>query len=656
MKYFIKIGLLIVPFVYSNSMGQVTDKWTQKADYGIVARSNVVGFAIGTKAYIGCGNNGSLGNRQDFWEYNTTTDTWTQVADFPGGARIGCTGFSIGNKGYVGLGVQSLRLKDMYEYLPSTNVWTKKNDFGGGARAFAGCFTIGSKAYVGTGDSGVTGSKIIHYKDFWEYDPSTDTWTAKADFGGGTRWRTVGFSLAGKGYLGTGANSASKQRDFWEYDPTADIWTRKADYGGYAVSAATGFSIGGMGYIGTGNDYTNAYKADFWMYNVLSDSWTAKSDFGGGKRSDAYGINIGQKGYLGLGLYGPEKKDFWEYAPDSMITNSPGSTLICSGDSISIGFISSQNFSTGNVFSLQLSDATGSFASPTIIGTKTSIANVDSVKGFIPGSTPVGIGYRVRIVSTLPAIVSSDNGVNLNINLKITPTITIIASDTVVCFGDSVKLIASTSGAGTAPNFRWILNGLSVGKNDSSFKYKAANLDSIECVLKSSIICKSADSVISNKIGITVNPLPLPSILHTDTILSTQKFTTYQWYYNSIAISTVGNTQTLKTIGDGDYYVIVIDSNGCTNKSAITTIKTISIKELLMKDNVSLFPNPTDGIIKITPGRKLSIKIFNLLGILLLEGKTENEINLKQLDSGNYILQMADENGRYIGTTKVVKL
>lgn len=655
MNYSIRIVIFIVLFVYSNSIAQVTDKWTQKADYGIVARSNVVGFAIGTKGYIGCGNNGSLGNRQDFWEYNTATDTWTQVADFPGGARIGCTGFSIGNKGYVGLGLQSLRLKDIYEYAPSTNTWTKKNDFGGGARAFAGCFTIGGKAYVGTGDSGVSGSKIIHYKDFWEYNPSTDTWTAKADFGGGTRWRAVGFGIAGKGYLGTGANSASKQRDFWEYDPIADTWTRKSDYGGYAVSAATSFSIGGMGYIGTGNDYTSAYKSDFWLYNVLTDTWTAKADFGGGKRSDAYGINIGQKGYLGLGLYGPEKKDFWEYAPDSLITNSPSATLICSADSISIGFISSQNFISGNVFTLQLSDASGSFATPTIIGSKISTSNVDSVKGYIPSSTAAGTSYRVRIVSSLPYITGTDNGVNLSINVKITPNISIAAFDTVVCFGDSVTLTASTKGGGVSPKFRWMLNGIIVGKNDSLFKYKAANLDTILCIFKSSVACKTVDSVFSYKIGITVHPLPKPTIIATDTLLTSQKFTSYQWYFNGSPIGSLGTAQTLKTIGDGDYYVVVIDSNGCTNKSGITTIKTLSIEKQVTKNNYSLSPNPTDGIIRIIPNQKLNFKVFNFLGMLILEGKAETEININHLDAGNYFVQLFDEKGIYISNTKVLK-
>ena len=40
--------------------------------------------------------------------------------------------------------------------------------------------------------------------DFWEYDPTTNTWTQKANFGGTPRDGAVGFSIGSKGYIGTG--------------------------------------------------------------------------------------------------------------------------------------------------------------------------------------------------------------------------------------------------------------------------------------------------------------------------------------------------------------------------------------------------------------------------------------------------------------------
>ena len=42
-----------------------------------------------------------------------------------------------------------------------------------------------------------------------------NTWTQKADCGGAERIYPVGFSIGGKGYLGTGWDGSAYQRDFW---------------------------------------------------------------------------------------------------------------------------------------------------------------------------------------------------------------------------------------------------------------------------------------------------------------------------------------------------------------------------------------------------------------------------------------------------------
>ena len=51
----------------------------------------------------------------------------------------------------------------------------------------------------------------------------------------------IAFSIAGKGYLGTGNTGApgsinDVQKDFWMYDPAINVWTQKADFGGSAVT------------------------------------------------------------------------------------------------------------------------------------------------------------------------------------------------------------------------------------------------------------------------------------------------------------------------------------------------------------------------------------------------------------------------------------
>jgi len=249
----------------------VTNTWTQKANFGGGIRHSAVGFSIGSKGYLGLGKNG-YATVQDMWEYDPATNVWTQKADFPpGGPRTGATGFSIGTKGYVGLGRNAYSAtQDMWEYDPATNVWTIKGFFGGGPRIDPVSFSIGSKAYVGTGLDGAT-----FKDDFWEYDPtqgSLGTWTQKADFAGGNRAEAAGFSIGTKGYVGIGRvayDTSVSVNDFWEYDPATNTWTQKANFGGTARSAAVGFSIGLRGYIGTGIP-TGVVTADGGMYR---DFW-----------------------------------------------------------------------------------------------------------------------------------------------------------------------------------------------------------------------------------------------------------------------------------------------------------------------------------------------------------------------------------------------
>jgi hypothetical protein len=91
------------------------------------------------------------------------------------------------------------------------------------------------------------------------------------------------------------------------------------------------------------------------------------------------------------------------------------STNICPGSSLSIPFNFCQTFNAGNIFTAQLSDANGVFSAsnPVVIGTLASTNGTNTVSGIIPTNISIGTGYRVRIVSSNPAITGVDNGTDL---------------------------------------------------------------------------------------------------------------------------------------------------------------------------------------------------------------------------------------------------
>ncbi len=314
-----KTRLLIAVFVISG-IATAQNIWIQKAPMGAATRLGAAGFSIGTKGYVGTGYNNPLDTiLNDFWEWNSATNVWTQKANFGGGYRGWTIGTSSGAKGYMGFGGDLARnYGDFWEYDTTLDSWIELAPIAGvfGAEV---CFSIGSKVYV-----------LGRAHAFWEFDRNINDWTEKASYPGCGQYSQVGFSIGNKGYVGTGGTGSTTTtfcNDFWEYDPASDNWTQKADFGGLPRFSAVGFSIGARGYIGTGSAGqgagSNLYK-DFWAYNPASDVWTRKANFGGTARSIAVGFVIGGKGYIGMGWdasLARNRNDLWEYTPDT-ITNT----------------------------------------------------------------------------------------------------------------------------------------------------------------------------------------------------------------------------------------------------------------------------------------------------------------------------------------------
>jgi hypothetical protein len=88
---------------------------------------------------------------------------------------------------------------------------------------------------------------------------------------------------------------------------------------------------------------------------------------------------------------------------------------ICSGNVFKIQYPVSGVFASDNIFTAQLSDENGSFATPLVIGTLESSIN-HTIYAIIP-TVPTGSAYRIRVVSSNIALVGPDNGYDLSINM-----------------------------------------------------------------------------------------------------------------------------------------------------------------------------------------------------------------------------------------------
>jgi len=98
------------------------------------------------------------------------------------------------------------------------------------------------------------------------------------------------------------------------------------------------------------------------------------------------------------------------------ITCSFTGTTFFEGDALSVDYIASGGtWNSGNVFTAQLSDASGSFASPVAIGTINSQVS-GTISATIPSGTLEGTAYRIRIVSSNPSGSGDNNGTDLTIH------------------------------------------------------------------------------------------------------------------------------------------------------------------------------------------------------------------------------------------------
>jgi hypothetical protein len=246
--------------------------------------------------------------------------------------------------------------------------------------------------------------------------------------------------------------------------------------------------------VSCGSDHTLSLKADgtFWacgrnQFGAVGDGTntdrtnltqrTSVTDViftqGGGYHTGlikADRIQICMTGYNGNGQLGngtiADKNTFEciiNASSLNTITCSPTAGIYCVGQNIAVPYAANGTFNAGNIFTAQLSNASGSFASPTNIGTLSSTTS--GIINATVSATPSGNGYRIRVVSSNPAVTGGDNGSNITISntpfissfspvsgtVGITVTINgcafnSVAANNIVYFG-SVKTTATSANA-----------------------------------------------------------------------------------------------------------------------------------------------------------------------------------------------------------------
>lgn len=112
---------------------------------------------------------------------------------------------------------------------------------------------------------------------------------------------------------------------------------------------------------------------------------------------------------------------------------------LCYGNIFTVDYTITGSYSPGNIFTVELSNSMGNFASGTqTIGSLTGNTGPGTIVCTVPTGITPATQYRVRINTSAPFTASQDNGTALEIKSYALPQAA--ASDTPVCEGTSLKL------------------------------------------------------------------------------------------------------------------------------------------------------------------------------------------------------------------------
>ncbi len=286
-------SVLLLIFISVTTFAQT---WVQRANIP-VSTSRTTGMSTDSKGYIVFGDIGQGNNTNTLYEYNPISDSWTQKASFPGPGRGNGFSFSIGNNIYAGGGYDGFSTYfDFAEYLPDSNMWVAKTTFpGSGTRGSKGANLLGKGYVVG----GTFNRSFPYSNQLWEYDPSTDMWTQKANVPFGANSGSVLFSSDSLLYITHGHNGSSMHSGMWAYNPQTDTWSQKASFPGQARLNGNALEVDGKIIVGGGHQLgIGTVKNDYYEYTPQTDSWTLMPTFSEGRRSTGAYFVIGKIGYI----------------------------------------------------------------------------------------------------------------------------------------------------------------------------------------------------------------------------------------------------------------------------------------------------------------------------------------------------------------------
>ena len=164
-----------------------------------------------------------------------------------------------------------------------------------------------------------------------------------------------------------------------------------------------------------------------------------------------------------------------------------------------------------------------------------------------------------------------------------------------------------------------------------------------------------------NSFAISINETPLNTVSVAANILTADHAgATYQWLdCNNENAPVPGATGLNYSPTMNGSYAVEIAENGCVDTSACVNITTIGIDEKIFAGNMTLFPNPTSGILTIVSDIEFGNALLTVRNVLGKEVYRKMYSSVKQIDLnlegavGVYFIEIVD--GSKVSLLKVIK-
>lgn len=158
------------------------------------------------------------------------------------------------------------------------------------------------------------------------------------------------------------------------------------------------------------------------------------------------------------------------------------------------------------------------------------------------------------------------------------------------------------------------------------------------------------DSIID--IQLSINTVDVGVISSPTDLTATATNATFQWYNcdNGFQILTLETSHILIPSSNGQY-AVVVTQNGCVDTSSCITVTGVGIDMLSLDQQITLHPNPTGGIFKVSYENVASIQKLQVMNALMQEVLTLNAdptsttIDLSDYENGVYFVRVICDEG-----------